>query len=59
MPLSADGRVEHQKLTLSFFGVQIDLLEKSILANVVKSLKFLKNFKRSQLLIMDSKTTLG
>ena len=54
MPVSAESRVEHQKLNLEFFDVQIDLLEKSILANAVKSLKFLKNFKRSQRLIMDS-----
>ena len=44
MPVSAEGLVEHQKLNqtaLSFgwgFGVQIDLLEKSISANAEKSL---------------------
>ena len=44
MPVSAEGRVEHQKLNqtaMSYglvFGVQIDLSEKSISADKEKSL---------------------
>ena len=35
MPVCAEGRVETQKLNqrLEYFGVEIDLLEKSISAN--------------------------
>ena len=51
MPVSAEGRVEHQKLNqtaalLSFgwvFGVQLDLLEKKWLVQTIKPWRELRN----------------
>ena len=42
MPVSAEGRVEHQKLNQIgwVFGVQLDSLEKSVSANAEKRLDF-------------------
>ena len=52
MPVSAEGRVEHQKLNQTtalllfgwVFGVQLDSLEKSVLANDEKRVDFIPTF---------------
>ena len=52
MPVSAEGRVEHQKLNQTtalllfgwVFGVQLDSLEKSLLANDDKRVDFIPTF---------------
>ena len=52
MPVSAEGRIEHQKLNqtadvLSFgwvFGVQLDSLEKSVSPNTEKCVDFINTF---------------
>ena len=42
MPVSAEGWIEHQKLNqTTAFGVQLDLLEKSVLANTQKYVDFI------------------
>ena len=42
MPVSAEGRVQHQKLEV--FGVQFDSLEKSVLANDEKCGDFIPTY---------------
>ena len=50
--MSAEGRVEHQKLNQTaalllfgwVFGIQLNTLEKSVLANAEKSLDFIPTF---------------
>ena len=52
MSVSAEGRVEHQKLNKTtalllfgwVFGVQLDSLEKSVLANDEKRVDFIPTF---------------
>ena len=52
MPVSVEGRVEHQKLNQTtalllfgwVFGVQLDSVEKSILANDEKRVDFTPTF---------------
>ena len=52
MPVSAEGRVEHQKLNKTtalllfgwVFGVQLDSLEKSVLANDEKRGDFIPTY---------------
>ena len=52
MPVSAEGQVENQKLNQTtalllygwVFGVQLDSLEKSVLANAEKLVDFIPTF---------------
>ena len=58
MPVSAEGRVEHQKLNQAAamlwfgwaFGVQLDLVEKTISANAEKSADLIPSFLDTQFL---------
>ena len=61
MPVSAEGRVEHQKLNQTtalllfgwVFGVQLDSLEKSVLANDEKRGDFIPTFEQIEKHEMD------